>query len=301
MKTRRALQIIVGVLSLLVVAALIVATLGFVFFLFAREDAFPIGTEVSHAIYRGFYVSADRIGLSEDLAALIPALFYGLPCLLLFVAAVLLFVHKTPKQAKYIAGNILALTGVTIFTVFSLVFTFDIEAGNLMIPSTETEVVKAMIASLTTVQIALGGLLALFVLFVGLALGLKPKREVANEVSDDAATAVESESETQEIETVTVEETVEVTEQPEVNEEPVVSEEPVAEAAAPAEDTPATEYVPNTDVTVSDIVENTYGSSTENLSADTVAKINKLRALLDNNTISQAEYLKLVNLYLGKK
>ena len=312
MKTRRALQIIVGILSLLMVACLLAATAGFEFLLFAREEALPIGTEIASAINRGLnYVAVGILGLSQELTVLVPALMFGLPCLLFFIAAVLLFVHKTPKQAKYIAGNILALIAVTIFTVSSFAFASDILGGNPALDN-QSEIVQKMLASSTAVRIALGCLLALFVWFIGLALGLKPKKEavVADEtVSTESETAaITEEQETAEI-AATAEESAETEVAPEVAEtevteqEEVASEtEPVVESATtPLSETPATEYVPQTDVTVNDIVESTYGADNEDLSPEAVAKINKLRMLLSTNAITEQEYIKLVNIYLGKR
>ena len=309
MKTRRALQIIVGVLSLLMVACLIVAAEAVVFLLYAREGAFEVGSPIAIAFYQGQNIVATQLGLGEDLSFVVSLLAYGLPCLLLFLAAVLLFVHKTPKQAKYVAGSILALIGATILTVYTIVFAPQLVYGL----DWESHAEFSWTAIDTIVRFACGGLLGIFVIFIGSALGVKPKKEA---VAADETVASEAEIATEQEAIETTDEVVEaldesVEEQPEVveptSEEPVVADEvetqeaPVEVEEQQIDETPATEYVPQTDVTVNDVVEKTYGAENEELSPEAVAKINKLRLLLATNAITQQEYIKLVNIYLGKR
>ena len=65
------------------------------------------------------------------------------------------------------------------------------------------------------------------------------------------------------------------------------------------DDTPATQYVPHLGVTIQEVVERTYGKEGVELSATTLQKINKVRALYEANAISEQEYIKLINKYLG--
>lgn len=300
MKTRRALQIIVGILSLIVATCILVVAAATTLFLYFNLS--EVGTEISGAIYQGLSsIAISFFGLSEELAMLVPALFYGLPFALLLLAAILLFLHKTPKQAKYVASSVLALIGVTVLSVFTIWFAPTILGGNPYADS-RSDIVQQMVDSADYVRYAMGGLLGVFVIFIGSALGVKPK-QAATETTDDVATVEGTVTETAETQAV-----VEDSEQPVVNEQ--TSEQEVVQIVEPithtevtplADETPATEYVPDTDVSVKTIVQNTYGTEKEELSADAVAKINKLRLLYEANAITQEEYLKLVNIYLGRK
>ncbi|MCH5152078.1 MAG: hypothetical protein J1F65_05430 [Clostridiales bacterium] len=309
MKTRRALQIIVGVLSLLLVACLIVAALAIVFLLYARDGAFETGSAVASAFYQGQNIVAEKLGLTEDLSFVVSLLAYGLPCLLFFLAAVLLFVHKTPKQAKYVAGSALALIAVTILTVYTIVCAPQLVYGQ----DWESHAEFSWTALDTIVRFASAGLLGIFVIFAGSALGVKPKREKVaasdESVASEAEPSTEQEIEQSQPEEVSADEAEEQTEAVEPTiEEPLITtdveepqEAPVEVEEAQIDETPATEYVPQTDVTVNDVVANTYGAQNEELSPEAVAKINKLRLLLATNAITEQEYVKLVNIYLGKK
>lgn len=62
--------------------------------------------------------------------------------------------------------------------------------------------------------------------------------------------------------------------------------------------TPATQYVPETELSVQSVVNQTYGKYDDELSPDTIAKINKLRILLDTKVITNNEYLALIKAYL---
>ena len=313
MKTRRALQIIVGVLSLLLVACLIVAALAIVFLLYARDGAFETGSAVASAFYQGQNIVAEKLGLTEDLSFVVSLLAYGLPCLLFFLAAVLLFVHKTPKQAKYVAGSALALIAVTILTVYTIVCAPQLVYGL----DWESHAEFSWTALDSIVRFASAGLLGIFVIFAGSALGVKPKSEKVGEkvaasdesVASEAEPSTEQEIEQSQPEEVSADEAEEQTEAVEPTiEEPLIitdveepQEAPVEVEEAQIDETPATEYVPQTDVTVNDVVANTYGAQNEELSPEAVAKINKLRLLLATNAITEQEYVKLVNIYLGKK
>ena len=288
MKTRSALQIIIGVLSLLVAAGLFVTAVAIVFLLYANPALFETQITVANTISLGLRHVGTAMGLTVRPATIVSAIFYGVPFVLLLTAAILMFLRKANKQAQYVAASVLALAGATILTVFNIVCATSLLGGDLVV-SYKPEILQKMIDSNLYVRIAFGGLLALFTLFVGLALGLKPKREkVPNET-------VETEAEQSTVETwqqpTTVEEQVE--EQDEVQ--------PDVTADANVEQNPAMEYVPNTDVTVNDIMHNTYGDVDEELDTESVTKIKKLRSLLEINAISREEYLKLVNIYIGKK
>ena len=261
MKTRRALQIVVGILSLLVALCLLVAFTVFVFLLYAREDVFETGTQIANTLNQGLQFVANTMGLNGQLAILVPVLFYGLPFLLLLLAAILLFSHKTAKQSKYVAGNVLALTGATIFTVFTVVCAKSILSGN---------------AASFYVRLAAVGLLGLFVIFVGAALGVKRKREQVAETAEQTDATIAN---------TTTYETAEATE---TSDYLVVDE--IANDA----------YVPDPDITVNDVMQNIYGESERELSPEVIAKINKVRLLYETDAITNDEYLKLVNIYLSK-
>lgn len=313
MKTRRALQITVGVLSLLVVACLLVAVVAYAFLPFAPIDIYSKWSNVATNFAQGLGVVAVDWDIAE-LAFILPLLFFVLPVLLLFTASILLFTESS-KQKQYLAGIIMALIGATIMTVFTILY-----APQLVTGESPSAVAKFDWTSADTIiRFACGGLLALFVLFVGLALGLKPKREVIDVVDEATADEQADANEANEAEEVaTAEEYVtadEATEN-EVAETEVTAEVVANETASEIAETqeqekeeavaqqvePATiEYLPQTDVTVSGVVEDTYGRDNNELSAEAVAKINKLRLLLATNAITEQEYLKLVNIYLGKK
>ena len=285
MKTRRVLQIIVAVLSITVLACMAISA---ALLLIAEHlDFMPQEVvDFSNTIQNGLISIADEYTLYD---AVVPAVAFGAPALLLLIAAILLLVKNNGKEAQNVVGCIFAFVGTLILTVFLMV--------SAKVLFDESFLIVAYCVS--------GGLLAVFVTLVACALFVRDRKQAvaATEVTEDTETVEQTETEvTETIQEVSFE--LEPTEEEsETENEPVesVEQQEVAEQPeTPAEpDTTATQYVPHPDVTIHDIVEKTYGKDDETLSATTLAKINKVRALYEANAISKQEYLKLVNKYLG--
>ena len=279
MKTRRALQMIVGILSLLVVLCLVVAA-AFVAFVVLFPNTSPIATELYEMFKISFGVIANYIGLT-GMSYLVPLLFYVLPCVLLLIAGILMLLKDKGKQGKYVAANILALIGIAIVAIFTILFAADLVSrvngeNHVWVVDTFNWTSMDMI-----VRYVSTGLLVLFVLFVGLALGVKPKKV------ETAAEEVEAEAEV---------------EQPQAQQEEEHSEyetvAPSSEQAATVEES-TTEYVPS-DTSVSEVTKGAYGTSDEQLSPFAIDKIKKARMLYEMSAITKEEYIKLVNVYLKK-
>ena len=265
MKTRRALQIIVGVLSLLVVACLLAAGICVALVLLFPDFAASI-SGIYDKLSAGFETVANTIGLSS-MAYLVPVLAGGLPCALLLLGAVLLFLPEKGKQGKNVAGIVLSLIGIAILTVFTLVFATDLVAAF-------DAVSFGPLSFAWLVRIVAGGLLAVFIIFIGSALGVKVQDEVAATEQEEVVVS-ETEGEAVTVETVNSQ----VQEQP-------------------AHTTDTVEYVP-THASVSEVADNTYGTEKQ-LSPEVVAKINKARLLYDMGAITRSEYTKLVETYTKK-
>ena len=274
MKTRRALQMIVGVLSLLVVLCLVAAAIG-VALVVLFPNMSSIATELYEMFTNSFKVIANYMGLA-GLSFLVPVMFYVLPCVLLLVAGILMFLRDKGKQGKYVAGNVLALVGIAIITIFTILFAADLVSRvngdtHVWLVGKFSWTSMEMIARFICV-----GVLAVFVLFVGLALGLKPKK----------------------VETETTQET----EQTETNEEaPPLPYETVAPTSEQqvTDNESTTEYVPS-DTTVSDVTKGAYGTRDVQLSPTAIGKIKKARTLYEMGALTNEEYIKLVNVYLKK-
>ena len=268
MKTRRALQIIVGILSLLVLLSLLVAAacVGVVL-LFKTSEL----TAIYDTVRNGFEAIANFIGLT-GLSFILPLLAYVLPAQLLLIAAILLFLPDRGKQGKYIAGNVLALIAIALLTIFTIMFATDL-ATNVESHTWYTSPLS-WTSTDTIVRYAACGTLALFIIFIGSALGVKPKQT----------------------ETVATEEEAVVTESQEVS-----SENAPYETVAPAEEQQTvseeneTQYVP-TRTSVSEIMNGVYGTK-EQASPAAMDKINKARMLYEMGALTQDEYIKLVNIY----
>ena len=280
MKTRRALQIIVGVLSLLVVLCLLAAAV-FVAIVTLFPDMSTVATELYQMFSKSFDVIANYIGL-KGLAVLVPLLAYVLPGVLLLVAGVLMMLRDKGKQGKYVAANVLALIGSVIITVFTILFAADLVSrvnGDVHVWTVDTFSFTSMD---TIVRIICAGVLALFVIFVGCALGIKPKKVATEEVATQEV-ATEEQSE----ETVAKEET----HSPYETVAPGIVSQPTAGKDA-------TEYVPN-DASVEDVTNGVY-SKREQLSTAAMEKIIKVRQLYEMGAVTEEEYVKLVNAYLQK-
>ena len=282
MKSRRALQIVVAVLSIVVLVGL------------ALSAALVVVAKHIDVMPQQILDFTERFnsGLQDIAEPYQMAIIFGAPALLLLLGIILLLVKKG-KEAKNIVGCAFAVVAVLGLAVF-----FSIFADQLF------GVLWTLI-----VWLACGGVAALFVLFACLSIFLRPKRtsvtvfteampvedlvSVTVEDSEEADTAVEQEAST-EVETAEeeVESVEEAVEEPEAETEEV---EKAPEEATP--ETPATQYVPNLGVTIHDIVEKTYGEGVE-LSDTTLKKIAKVRSLYQAKAISEQEYVKLMRKYL---
>ena len=314
MKSRRVLQIFVGVLSVILLACL--ALFAAVLYLHSYVPFIP---QQIVDVGDTFQVGLDAVfNMINVHGAAVPATFFGAPGLLLLLAIILILTKNKGKDGKNIAGCIFALLGVALLTGFMLVFVRVLFA-------TEIQLIAGC---------AIGGVLALFLLFIGLALGVKPKKQATaeSETSEEpgvtvvASTAeaepasVTEETASEELveeaeatgDSTTSEDTADETETetdatPEEVEEvktKVVIEEKVSEAAKTPEptaevDTPATKYVPKNNDSIRDIVDKTYGKEDDTLSSATLQKLSKVRALYEAKVITEQEYIKLIHKYLG--
>lgn len=219
MKARRSMQIAVGVVALVAALAVVVITL-----LFAATLLFPNLFETANftsgVFIDGFKTTADSLNMA-NIYYLLPILAYGLPALLLIIGALLLFSQYKGKQGKYIGGNVVVLVGMTILCAYSIIFAKDLLGANALI-----------------LQCSAAGLLALTVLFVGLALGLK----VA---------------------------------QPSTDETPAETEEQPTEVAAETTNDIATEYVPE-EVSVKETLDEVYGEEPKHVSDNKLSTLRML-------------------------
>lgn len=219
MKARRSMQIAVGVVALVAALAVVVITL-----LFAATLLFPNLFETANftsgVFIDGFKTTAENLNMA-NIYYLLPILAYGLPALLLIIGALLLFSQYKGKQSKYIGGNVVVLVGMTILCAYSIIFAKDLLGANALI-----------------LQCSAAGLLALTVLFVGLALGLK------------------------------------VT-QPSAEEAPAETEEQPTEIAAETTNDIATEYVPE-EVSVKETLDEVYGEEPKHVSDNKLSTLRML-------------------------
>ncbi|MCH5159682.1 MAG: hypothetical protein J1F66_02400 [Clostridiales bacterium] len=302
MKSRRVLQVIVAVLSLAVLVCMLLSAA----FILAANHVDFLPNEVRD-LTENFTSGLNAISNSYGLeSVVVPGVAFGLPALLLLLALILILAKNRGKDGKNIVGCIFSLIGVLILTAFLILFAEDLFAQSYLYP----------------VWGASGGSLALFVIFVGCALGVRPKKapiaefdetpenhavveETAEEVaieSIEEITAV-SEEEREEIEPTEHEEVDEDIK--ELNSELTIAERvremavETAKVSDTDESTPATKYVPHESVTIRDVVEETYGKEGDSLSSATLQRINKVRALYEAKVITEQEYIKLINKYLG--
>ena len=269
MKTRRSLQVIVGVVSLITVACILGAAACAVLEMLFPNMSQTVSTVVD-TLTNGFKVVAAYLGFA-NVWYILPILVYALPAALLLTATILLFWRDNGKQGKYVAGSVLALIAVAILSIFHLLFASDLTS--FMQEHVWSHTPFEWTSMDTIVRYVAAGLLAIFIIFIGSALGVKPKKtsEVATE---------------------------------EQSEEPLeATNRPTYETVNPSEqqtDTvgEATEYVP-TEASVSDVSNGVYGRGEQSDEA-LMAKINKARMLYDMGAITQEEYLKLVTSYAKK-
>ncbi len=122
MKARRTLQIILGVLAILLVAAALFVTV-----LVAFADKIPdsFGALKTYAVT---YAEGIQQLVAETPAsqafALIPAAAHAVPSLFLLLGAVLIFIKNKGIEGKNIAGSLFVLIGGTMLAVFVCVLTY---------------------------------------------------------------------------------------------------------------------------------------------------------------------------------
>ena len=229
MKSRRVLQVFVGALSIILLACL--ALIAAVIYLHGYLTFIPKQiVDIGATFQTGLNAIFDIINLH---GIAVPAVFFGAPGLLLLLAIILILTKNKGKDGKNIAGCVFALLGVSALTIFTLLFVKVLFATDIQ-----------LIACCTT-----AGVLALFLLFIGLALGIKPKKQPTAEVeaSDEpsvvvAASTAETESadsESSEPVSIVTETTAETAEEPTAVDSPIVEEE--AESEAEVESAPETE------------------------------------------------------------
>ena len=271
MKTRRNLQKLVGVLSIIVLLCLLAAVVC-VGLIEIFPYSMPVGIKNTYNTIRyGVETAAISLGMG-NLWYVLLIVTVVLPIQLLLIASILLLTRDSVKQGKFVAGSVLALIGVALLTIFTLVFAADLSVrGDAHIwyvaPFSWTNVD-------TIVRYAAGGLLAIFIIFTGSALGVKVKQNDA--ATQDVATQ-QTDTEIQEAadyETVA----------------------PSDEQQTTQQGTETTEFVPADD-SVNDVVNGVYGNDVKQPSAAAMDKINKARMLYEMGAITQDEYIKLVNIY----
>ena len=262
MKSRRALQVIVAVLAFVVLVSLLLATA-----LIALAQHISMLPQEVLGWTNTFQNGLKRIAANYNMPfEALAAAVAGAPSLLLLLAVILILSKDRGKDAKNVVGCIFSLCGVLLLTVFLAVFAKQLFVQDWV----------------TIIWYVCAGLLALFILFVGLALGVKGKKR--NVVDDEP------------IEPFVLEEEEEREEkrgylQPEVA-QPTAEQQPSTPASP-------TQYTPSQNQTIEDVVKNTYGKEDDSLTSATIQKINKVRLLYESKAITEEEYLKLMRKYLG--
>ena len=289
MKTRRTLQVIVGVLSLIVALCLILLAVGVAIVKFF-PDWIPTATDVWNTLNSGLTAIAGKIGLA-DVPIVVICVAYCLPALLLLIAGILLLSRNRGKQAKYTVANILASVGIIILTVFTITCAPTILGGDPGV-SYRPEIVDKMLQAVTPLRIACGATLIVFAVFIACAFLVKPKTDDAKQ------TTVEQQSRKEKVTKTKATTEAAPTEN---SSEQVEQKQKSTQEGYSKNVEPELEYVPDADMSVHNVIENTYGKSEDQLSADMLAKISKARSLFEMGAITQDEYIKLINVYLGKR
>ncbi|MCM1289686.1 MAG: hypothetical protein NC132_04170 [Corallococcus sp.] len=278
MRARRTFQIASAMLALIYAVVLLATTVMLLLPIFGSNMFEPFngwGHNVSNNIVPkvSFLPQDGPWG-----GVLVVAVMFLVPAILMFLAMLVLFSKPYKgKQGFHNFACILGILGILTFAVLVEMCAKDI-FGDKQI----------------TFMIALGVASAFLLLFLILGLVLKDKKKVAKtteqpippvsnvpayEIADAAAdTTVHNDTNDR----------IWVAE-PEIK--PTVDE--------PAAESKTSEYVPDDTKSVRDILDRTYGSSTENVSSNNMKKIQTLRSLLDANAITKDEYIALVNSYLG--
>ncbi|MCH5156490.1 MAG: hypothetical protein J1G02_01270 [Clostridiales bacterium] len=268
MKTRRALQIIVGILSALSLLAILGAA-ACVALAVLFPSNMPLLQDGYSTLKNGFIWAARYFSIG-DMAYLLPLFAYVLPAELFLISAILLFLRDNGKQKKYIAGCILALIGIAISAIFTLMF-----ASDLVVNVTKHAWYHAPIdwaGPDMILRFVTAGSLALFIIFVGAALGVK--------VKDQAVTA-EEQPETDDSQAVVSKETNET----------VYASSEAQQSPAAIEDT--TE--PTQEPSISEVRSSVYSDDDNVLPY--LDKVKKARWLYDMGAITQEEFIMVVNSY----
>ena len=258
MKTRRALQIIVGILSLLVLVALLVAAACVCIALLFDTATL---SDIYSKVISGFQAVAQTISLA-DVWFVLPIIVCLLPAQLMLIATILLFLRNNEKQGKYIAGSILSLIAIALLTIFPIVFAKGLvsEFDNASTLPLSYEWIVRLICA---------GLLAVFIIFIGSALGVKPKMQTSQDADEEQDATAST--------TGTTFDTVSPTD--------------AQQTGAPDN----VGYVPAHEHSMSEILNGVYGTGKTNSAS--LDKINKARWLYDMGAITQDEFVKLVNKY----
>ena len=270
MKARRSLQIIVGILSALSLLAILgVALCIGLAVLFPNN--MPLLQEGYSTLKNGIVWIA-RFFTIGDLTFLLPLFAYILPAELFLVATILMFLRDNGKQGKYVAGCILALIGIAISAIFTILF-----ASDLVINVTKHVWYHAPLdwsAPDMIVRYVATCMLALNIIFVGAALGVKPKKQAVSESDEEAQPAV---TDSQASENDTTYETV-------------MPEEEAQQTASPEDEIG---YIPAQEHSVSEILNGVYGQQ----NPVDLNKVKKARMLYDMGAITQEEFIKVVDSY----
>lgn len=302
MKARRRLQITLGVLTLITAIVLLAAMLAIgLAALFPEAEGFAKLRGWVQTPVNGLKSIALTLG-APKLYYLLPVLAYIAPALLMSLGSLLMLLRSKGKQGKFVTGFVFAAIGMLIANVFSIVFAKELFAGYAI-----------------AAQCGCAALLAVFVLFAGLGLGLKdksaqtsdsealPKDQSAEEQTEPAEEFAAQQEENQQqivqIETMGWEN---IAEQPQERPEPqpaeVGSEQIETTPLTAAEPAPqqqpqpqADEYVPQ-NLSVKNTVEEVYGKDKSKQVSD--SKLSTLRMLLEMGAISEKEYLSLLDSYL---
>ena len=281
MKTRRALQKIVGILSLLVVLCMLAAAISVALSLIFNMPAI---TSIFDSLKNGFNTIASLIGLT-GLSFLVPLIAYLLPTILLLLAGIIVFLPDKGKHAKYYAAVIFALIGIAILTLFTGIFAADLVSGE----STHLWYIAPFgwTATDTIIRYVAVGLLAIFLLFISLALRRKKhKKQDATTEDEDAATESQENAETNETATC-----------------PCCEEHATEHATETTQTTQATQttateheptYTHTHEARATETANRTYRKEEPTDPAIT-EKINKARMFYEMGVITYEEYVKITN------
>ena len=316
MKIKRALQISLGVLATIAAAAIACAALTMFIVHFTELGAQSVRDTVGLFI-DGLEQIAPTFGLQN--AALLALLTLGIPFALFVLGLALLFSKNKGHNVKYLIGVIAVMPAIVGLTTFLV-------AGSRLLFG-EDKIVAACLITIAVTLVYLAIAICSIVLPRTKAPIVSASAEVAtveidDEDEDEDEDDIDDEDEIDEDEDEVSEESElsplnsetelqhdlsvseQVTEflrnlQQEQSEKPETAVEETKPETV-EESMPETRYIPSDKLSVRSIVENAYGKPMEEISADTMVKINKIRLLYEAHALTQDEYIKLVNSYLDK-